>query len=147
MNNKETALEIRSETDNLAAITNELLYLKPEISNYASDAPRIWGHEISFWFYGDDAREGMSIVARAIRRQFKVSESEKDAQGETFKMTIRHPTMPFYFVLYTSRSNVCEKIDTGRVEIKEVPDYANAPKIAKEVRVIEWKCDPILDGE
>lgn len=41
------------------------------------------------------------------------------------------------------RDKVCRKVVKG-TQTKEVLDYANVPRVTKEVEVVEWLCDPLL---
>ena len=139
--------KIRNEIRQLAYITNEMLYLADVFARTAIYAPSLYGRSITLLFGGNDAREEMTECARAIRRQFKIEQTDKDARGETFSMEMIVPDMNWTFVLQTARSNVCTRVDTGRTELKEVVDYANAPRRTEEVPVIEWQCDPVLNGD
>lgn len=104
----------------------------------------IWSNSAEISFYGDAAKDKLLAATRVIRREFGATESEKDYESDTFRMTISIPNSFYYFSLMTPRANVCRKVETGETVTKEVIDYRNAPRITKEIPVVKWECDPIL---
>lgn len=148
MNEQKDADDIRNSLRQLLFVVTEMATgtLAETFARHADSPPYVYANSIDMWFSGDDSRENMAICARAIRRHFHVTETEKDASGNTFRMEMSIPNTPFYFTLHTNRQNVCKRIDTGKTETKLVIDYSAAPTVEKEMPVIEWECDPILNS-
>jgi len=62
---------------------------------------------------------------------------EKRSDEHTFDLVKKFG--PHRIIIQASRDRVCERKVVG-TEIKEVIDYNNAPRVMKEVEIVEWSC-------
>lgn len=79
-----------------------------------------------------DPKKELTRIRRAIGGKW-----DKDYSGASFEL--KGKLGDTFVKIWASRENVCEKVVVG-TEIKEVPDYANIPKVTREVEIVEWKC-------
>lgn len=111
------------------------------------DGCYIWSNEFQSAFYGDSAKENLLAATRAVRKEFKTTQSRKNYNSSTFDMVMEIPDSWFEFRFSTPRTNVCRKVDTGETITKEVRDYNAAPMVTVEEPVVRWECDPAILAE
>lgn len=108
------------------------------------------------YFYGDDAKTQLAKAIRAFREVTNGS-VKKNYADTTFTATITH-VIPLWdyetqcnndseisFYLRAQRESVCRKIELGTELVEEI-DYDKAPKVMVSKPIIQWECDPIMDG-
>lgn len=92
----------------------------------------------------------VSILDFALNRESLVEKQRvlggrwrKDTANGTFDL--RQELAPGVdYVIYTARSEVCERVVVGHEEV-EVPD-PDAPMVKQKREIVEWQCDGVLDG-
>jgi hypothetical protein len=90
------------------------------------------------------AKTDMANLVKTLRRITQKTSADKGANDYYFYVDINQGDDRL-FRIQAARNSVCTKVVTGTKEIEE-PDYDNVPKVKKTVEIVEWQCDPILEG-
>lgn len=100
---------------------------------------------LAFTFWGDDAREQMAAVTRALPCAWR-KETDDGGDGERAYFHLSGSLAGLRIKLTAYRDAVCTRVVTGTEEreVEEVVRPAETRKVTKPAEVVEWDCGSLL---
>lgn len=106
------------------------------------DLPKVDKPLLSTYYWSDDPKEEMAVLARAgARSLMKVT---KDYSSTFFRLKVEGER--FKFEAVAPRENVCTRTQVGTKTVtkKELPEGVEYVEVEIEEPVYDWECSPLL---